>query len=119
MQQLLEGPNGRHQAPDFVKNCDLKLQELEKKLEGKLNPGNGGKIVSRFGFRALKWPFEREEVDSIIQSIKQYGDMLSNSLNFGQTYVMCSGLQLFGLTLTISAIAKGAAFNAQADEHDA
>jgi hypothetical protein len=77
VQQLLEGPNGirlrtSQLLHDGLKDYNLKLQELVKKLEEKLNPGGGAKIISRFGFRALKWPFGREEINSIIQSIKQY-----------------------------------------------
>ena len=95
VQQLLKGPNGARlwtsqPLHDGLEGCSLKLQELEKKLKEKLNPGMDGKIMSRIGFRALKWPFEREEVDSIIQTIKQYRDMLYDSLNVDRTYVMRS-----------------------------
>ncbi len=36
--------------------------------------------MSRFGFRALKWPFESKEIDSIIKNLERYRDTLSAGL---------------------------------------
>jgi hypothetical protein len=51
VQQLLEGPKAtrlRTSQPlyDGLKDCNLKLQELLKKLKEKLNPGGGCKVDS-------------------------------------------------------------------------
>ena len=138
-QQILEGPNGAtlrtsQRLRDGLGGCSLQLNELGNRLKEKLNLGKTGKVMSRFGFRALKWPFEKEEVDSIIQILKGYRDTLSAALGIDTAYIMHSRSPLFRLTLSTSAevldisqklvlsklpIATDAAFDSHAEEHNA
>lgn len=41
--------------------------------------------MSLFRHRALKWPFESKDVDSIVQTLGEFRDTLSASLNIDQT----------------------------------
>src|ERR1700753_3647942 len=64
-QRVLEGPNGgrlptSHRLRDGLSGCISKVSELENKLKEKLDPGKTGKAMSRFGFRALKWPLDKD-----------------------------------------------------------
>jgi hypothetical protein len=91
-QQILEDRNGARlrtsqRLCDGLSGCSLQLNELEKKLKEKLNLRKTGKVMSRFGFRALRWPFEKEEVDGIIQTLKGYRDTLSAALSIDTVYV--------------------------------
>lgn len=90
-QELLVGPNGaRLQTSqllyDGLRGCFSQLTDLETKLGKKLNTGKMRKVMSQFGLRALKWPFESKDVDGIIQSLKRHRDTLSMGLNIDQTY---------------------------------
>jgi hypothetical protein len=80
--------------------CSSQLKDLENKLKEKLETGKRGKAMSRFGFRALKWPFESKDVDGIIQTLKQFQDTLPAALIIDQTYVADSSLEI-ALLLTL------------------
>lgn len=41
--------------------------------------------MSRFGIRALKWPFESSEIDSIVQSLDRNQDTISAALMVDNT----------------------------------
>lgn len=91
-QKLLQGPNGARletsqQFGSTLKECSSQLDGMEKKLEAKLNTGRRGKAMTGLGLRALKWPFESEEANGIIQSLTKFRDTLSVGLNVDQTYV--------------------------------
>jgi hypothetical protein len=84
-QRLLESPNGKRLETsqglwDGLLHCSSELSQLRSRLEEKLNPGSTRKAMSRFGFRALKWPFESKEIDSIIKNLERYRDTLSVGL---------------------------------------
>jgi len=84
-QRLLESPDGKRlQTSQDLRNglidCSSQLTELRLRLEGKLNPGSTRKAMTRIGFRALKWPFESKEIDSIIKKLERYRDTLSVGL---------------------------------------
>lgn len=94
---LLEGPNGaRLRTSQGIRNglngCYTQLVGLETKLETKVSPGLGRKAMKRFGFRALKWPYERTDVDGIIQSFERYRSTLNTALIIDEKYV--AGLAL-------------------------
>ena len=70
-QRLLTDPNSARLRTsqalhDGLRGCYSQLTKLEAKLKKKLNPGETGNMMSRFGLRALKWPFESKDVDNII-----------------------------------------------------
>ncbi|KAK2926405.1 hypothetical protein FoTM2_013271 [Fusarium oxysporum f. sp. vasinfectum] len=120
--QLLESPNGwclqsSQRLRDGLSGCSSELITLETKLEKKLNPGTTRKVMSRFGVRALKWPFESNDVDGIIWTLEQYRDTLSSALTIDQTAQVLD----IGQTLVLSKLptTRDAAFDSHADEHDA
>ena len=64
-----------------LKDCFQRLT----KLEARLNPGNTRKTMSRFGVRALKWPFTSKEVHEIIIDLGRYKDNFNLALQVDQT----------------------------------
>lgn len=57
-----------------------------KVLEGKLDPGTGKKTMNRLGVRALKWPFEKDEVDEWIAKFERHKTLLNLALSMDETY---------------------------------
>jgi hypothetical protein len=43
-----------------------------KSLEAKLDPGKTRKTISRFGLRALMWPFSSKQVDKVLLNLEGY-----------------------------------------------
>jgi hypothetical protein len=89
VQSLCDGPNGaKLQASqnlrDGVKDCGAQLAQLETRLE----PRTRQKVMSRFGMRALKWPFRSNEMDGIMKKLGSCKDNISFSLQVDQTYVL-------------------------------
>ncbi|KAH6636889.1 hypothetical protein F5144DRAFT_199344 [Chaetomium tenue] len=121
-QRLLESPNGKRlqtsqRLSDGLNGCFSQLSQLRSRLEKKLNPGPACKAMRKFGLRALKWPFESKEIDSIINNLERYRDTLSAGLAVDGT----TQLLHVGQTLVLSKLptASNAAFDSHADEHDA
>lgn len=56
-------------------------------LETKLDPGKGKTLMRKLGFRALKWPLKRAEVEGVIQSLERYKSSFLLSLQVDQRYV--------------------------------
>ncbi|KAK4139044.1 uncharacterized protein C8A04DRAFT_33504, partial [Dichotomopilus funicola] len=121
-QRLLESPDGKRlQTSQGLRNglidCSSQLSSLQLRLEKKLNPGSARKAISRIGFRALKWPFESKEIDSIIKNLERHRDILSVDLAVdGVTQVLD-----ISQTLVLSKLptANNATFDSHADEHAA
>ncbi|KAL5614295.1 uncharacterized protein BROUX77_000132 [Berkeleyomyces rouxiae] len=91
---LLERPEGQDleqskSLDDILKQSHTKLKELEQKLESKepdQQPQTKHKARRRkLGSRALKWPFQREEVNGLIQNIRGYNGTISHILQIHQT----------------------------------
>jgi hypothetical protein len=66
---------------DSLKECHQQLQGLKAQLE----PGKGRKVMQRFGFRALKWPFTSKEMEKIVVSLEQYEHTFTLALQVDQT----------------------------------
>lgn len=66
---------------ESIQQCKLDLEQLLKKLE----PGKGRKAMSRYGVRALKWPFERKELHDLIGILERYKSTFIAALNVDQT----------------------------------
>ena len=64
-----------------IKRCLIDLEHLQKKLE----PGKGRKTMSRYGIRALKWPFENKELEKNIGVLERYKSTFTAALNTDQT----------------------------------
>jgi hypothetical protein len=60
------------------------LRELED-VKAKLDPGKTRKTMSRFGFRALKWPFTSKQVDKIVSTLEGYRQTFILALQVDQT----------------------------------
>jgi hypothetical protein len=91
-QHLIEGQNGAslqtsQRLQDGLRDCTSQLTELKTKLEEKLNAGATHRIMSKFGVRSLKWPFESKEVNGIISTLERYRAAFSTALIIDQTYV--------------------------------
>jgi Fungal N-terminal domain of STAND proteins len=86
VQQLLDGRDktrlsATNKLLDSLKECFLQLEELKTQLE----PGKTRKAMSRFGVRALKWPFTSKEVEKIVASLERYEQTFSLALQADQT----------------------------------
>ncbi|KAI9765959.1 MAG: hypothetical protein M1839_005275 [Geoglossum umbratile] len=132
IKQLLDGQDrARLSTTDELSNS-LKecLRELEE-LKAELKPGKTHKAVSRFGVRALKWPFTSKQVEKIVSSLERYGQSFALALQVDQTGLMLDFDQKMDLAnrntnnihikldLAKLPIAKGASFDSHMDEHNA
>jgi hypothetical protein len=86
LETLVEGPRGKElkasrQLTSAIKDGLSRLKELEKQLE----PSTGRKRMSRFGIRALKWPFESKEVKGTVEGLERCRGTISLALNIDQT----------------------------------
>lgn len=74
-------PSATHDLSCSLKECLLQLEELKTQLE----PGKTHKAMSRFGFRALKWPFTSKEVEKLVASLESYEQIYTLALLTDQT----------------------------------
>lgn len=86
IQKLLKIPCGQQlqasrQLEFAINDGHATLQKLEQELE----PSNSRKAISRFGIRALKWPFKSKDVDGYIQHILRSRENIMLALNVDQT----------------------------------
>jgi hypothetical protein len=86
LKQLLDSQDkarlsSTHRLLDSLSQC---LRELED-VKAKLDPGKTRKTMSRFGFRALKWPFTSKQVDKIVSTLEGYRQTFILALQVDQT----------------------------------
>jgi hypothetical protein len=91
-QKLLQDPNGARlttsqKLHDALENTRSQLVNVATRLEDKLNTGRGGKAMRYLGLRALAWPFESKDVDTIIANLQRHQNTFSAALHIDQTYV--------------------------------
>ncbi|KAF1937526.1 hypothetical protein EJ02DRAFT_515146 [Clathrospora elynae] len=110
-----------------LKQCLRELQELNEELE----PGKTRKTMSRFGVRALKWPFTSKQVERIISSMEGYEQTFTLALQVDQTNLILGFDQKLDLAtqdahtlhrkldLTALPAAKGASYDSHTEEHNA
>ncbi|PNP52690.1 hypothetical protein FNYG_15820 [Fusarium nygamai] len=117
LKALIEEPRGRElkasqQLTFAIEDGHSTLGKLKQQLQ----PSTGRKAISRFGMRALKWPFESKYVEEAIQKLERCRRNISLALNIDQTVI----LQNIGdrTTLNQLPIAHGASFDSQAEEHN-
>ena len=84
--QLLDGRDktqllATHNLSDCLKECLLQLEELKTQLE----PGKTRKAMSRFGVRALQWPFTSKEVEILVARLERYQQTYTLALQADQT----------------------------------
>lgn len=61
-------------------DCLVQLSAVSEKLE----PGKRQKIMSTIGVRALKWPFQRQEIQTVIDNLERFKDTISLALQVDQ-----------------------------------
>ena len=85
--QLIDGPRGggKLSTSQKLKQAALGCHTQIKAIEKRLDPGRGRKAMSRFGLRALKWPFESKEVDKIISDLENCNAAIGLALQVDQT----------------------------------
>jgi hypothetical protein len=71
----------------LVSNITDCLSDLQA-LEARLNQGKGKKLMRKVGFRALKWPLKRAEVEGVTQNLEKYKSSFLLSLQVDQRYVI-------------------------------
>jgi hypothetical protein len=70
-----------HEVFESVNKCLGELKELNEGLE----PRKTRKVMSRFGVRALKWPFTIQQVNKIVSNLEGYEQMFTLALQVDQT----------------------------------
>lgn len=88
-QALVNGESGSklvtsRRLLDSLNDCNALLVNLLARLDG----GRSSKPMRRFGLRSLKWPFERQEMDTIITHLERNEKSIDLALQVDQTYVM-------------------------------
>lgn len=86
VKELLEGAgktslSTSDELENALAECEMQLQQLNTVLD----PGKGRKVMSKFGVRALKWPFRSREVDKAINSLGRSRATISDALQVDQT----------------------------------
>ncbi|KAI7762193.1 hypothetical protein LZL87_006588 [Fusarium oxysporum] len=117
LQILVEGPRGKElSASQQLKSAIEDGRSRLEKLEQQLQPPTHRKVMSRFGARALKWPFECKDVEGTIQNLVRCRENISLALNIDQTVI----LQNVDDRTTLSQLpaADGASFDSHAEEHN-
>lgn len=61
---------------ESFQQCRLDLERMQEKLE----PSKSRETMSRFGLRALKWPFESSELYDLIATLERYKSTFSAAL---------------------------------------
>ncbi|KAK3379285.1 vegetative incompatibility protein HET-E-1 [Lasiosphaeria ovina] len=120
-QRLLQGPDGGRletlqNLRDALANARSQLDPIYTKLEEKLNTGHRGQVMRRIGLRALTWPFETKDIDKVITNLQWDQHTITAALQIdltNQTLSINRKIDLLKLP-----VAKGAAFHAEANEHD-
>ncbi|KFY28387.1 hypothetical protein V491_00489 [Pseudogymnoascus sp. VKM F-3775] len=117
VQSLVNGPNSaKLEASRTLRNgvndCSSQLADLETKLE----PGKRHKVMRRFGYRALKWPFKNEEVEGILKNLGRCKEMIFFGLQVDQTTLVLDVHQ--EIVLSKLHTAEGAAFDSYAESHE-
>ncbi|KAJ9412841.1 hypothetical protein QL093DRAFT_2518946 [Fusarium oxysporum] len=117
LKALLETPHGKE-----LKTSQQLVSVIEDghstlgKVEQRLRPSTGRKAMSRFGMRALKWPFESKDVEGTIHNLERCRGNISLALNIDQTVILQNVDDR--TTLHQLPIAHGASFDSKADEHN-
>lgn len=72
IKDLLHSPSGKRLSASTSQVTDIanSLSSLEK-LKDKLDPSHGKRVMKRMGFRALKWPLTKKEVNDYITHLER------------------------------------------------
>lgn len=92
-QKLLQGQNGSRletsqKLRSTLESTRSELALIATRLGEKLDKGGRRATAMRsLGLRALKWPFESSEVESIVASLQRDQDTFTTALHIDQAYV--------------------------------
>jgi hypothetical protein len=91
IKKLLDGPHKAQLSTThgLFKSLEQCLEQLQQ-LKDQLMPGKTRKAMSRFGVRALKWPFTSKQVKDTLSSLEVCKRSFTLALQVDQTQVMCS-----------------------------
>ncbi|KAF4470527.1 Kinesin light chain [Fusarium albosuccineum] len=64
--------------------CQTELEQLKERLA----PGTTRKAMSRFGFRALKWPFDSKDIQEIVTRLERHQRNIASALQIDQTTLL-------------------------------
>ncbi|KZL64331.1 hypothetical protein CI238_03823 [Colletotrichum incanum] len=114
---LLEGPRGAtlkasQKSLGAVRGAAVRL----KALDAELHPSGTRKAMRRFGVRALKWPFQSNDVERLVQDIMRYTQIIPTGLQIDQTTILLSLDQKFVLDKLPTV--PEASFDSHAEEHN-
>ncbi|KAH7114714.1 hypothetical protein B0J13DRAFT_408670, partial [Dactylonectria estremocensis] len=124
VQGLLNNPNSANldKSQTLEKNLDDSRCLLQR-LELRLTPQTSRKAMSKIGLRALKWPFQRKEVDDLVETLRRHAETIDRTLQ-----VRCRGIILHvdqtllsidqKTVLSRLPVATGASFDSGAEEHN-
>ncbi|KAF2814318.1 uncharacterized protein BDZ99DRAFT_567968, partial [Mytilinidion resinicola] len=128
LQQLVDKQGSQlpstHKLLESLKECHQQLQDLEDKLKANLEPSGRQKVMSKLGFRALKWPFTSKEVEQTVQNFEKYGHTFTLALQVDQTGLILESdkkLDLVDQKLDLSKLptANGASYNSYTTDENA
>ncbi|CBF80695.1 WD40 repeat domain-containing protein [Aspergillus nidulans FGSC A4] len=94
LQNLVQTNNGNTlpTSSRLVGNITDCLSDL-RGLETRLDPGKRKKLMRKVGWRALKWPLKRIEVEEVIQNLERYKTSFLLSLQVDQSSLMVGRAQ--------------------------
>ncbi|OBS20594.1 hypothetical protein FPOA_06947 [Fusarium poae] len=117
LQTLIDGPRSQElKASQQLRFAIEDGRSRLEKLRQQLQPSTRRKRMSRFGIRALKWPFESKEVKGTIEDLVCCRGTISLSLNIDQTIILQN---IDDRTiLNQLPIVHGASFDSKAEEHN-
>ncbi|KAI0129857.1 hypothetical protein BJ170DRAFT_578437 [Xylariales sp. AK1849] len=95
-----------------------RLQQLQQELA----PSKTKATMSRFGVRALKWPFKSKDTEKVVQDVARLEQMITLALQVDQTANGVSDRMVIlnmdrKMVLAKLPMADGATFDSHADEH--
>ncbi|KAF9778546.1 hypothetical protein IL306_003655 [Fusarium sp. DS 682] len=95
-QRLVDDPNNPGLATsrsliDSLNGCRTELAEVQARLD----PSGTRKAMRRFGIRALKWPFNSNEISAIVSSLEHYKQTITLCLQVDQTTILLDMSQRF------------------------
>ena len=85
-QRIINGPDSdklesSREIADSLGECKTELEKLREKLE----PNGKRKAMHRLGFRALRWPLDSEEIESVISCLERCENTIAFGLQIDQT----------------------------------
>ncbi|KAL2822461.1 hypothetical protein BJX63DRAFT_376588 [Aspergillus granulosus] len=86
--KLLNGPNGRRLegSQELIVAVEDSLSKLQR-LEQELCPGITRTVLSRVGFRTLKWPLRSNDVEKTVQDLERCTQAMWLASQVDQTHI--------------------------------